>query len=1187
MSWPNRPPPAGPGTRRRFWWFSGAAAPAFILLCVFAVPCAFAWPQPGALDAPLVFVSDAASGFRSVAGSFIVRIDKQSIRIQDGQFSLGIRYLGSSERATIEPVGQSAALNVFHGGDSNLWRPGLPVWQAVRIKDLYPGIDLVVRTTGGRLKTDYVLAPGADPNLIKVRYEGALRVEVEPGGGLAVEWPGAVWREQPPVAWQAPAEAVEAQFSVDDEGLVRLLVGAYDRGKELIIDPVLTLSTLLGGQGSSQATAVAVDGVGDVYVAGFTDAADFPNVDAIRSRSAGVEAWVVKIRPSESRILWATCLGGSGDDRAFGIALDPAGGVYVTGWTTSPDFPVASPAQAHLSGGRDAFLMKLNTAGSAIVFSTFHGGSNVEAGLAVAASAGSVWIAGETASADLPLALAPKSVLGGPQDGFLARFTDTGARVSSTYLGGSGEELIRALALDASGRPYVAGSSDSLDLGLPVGVLQRTPAGGRDGFILRFSAMGDALETGTMLGGTAGSASTIETISAIAIDSGGGAVVAGFTPSSDFPVVSAWRAAKAGDVDGFLARLAPDFAAITWSTYVGGINRDTLDGLALDSSGRIYVAGKTMSADFPLASPLQASKSANLDAVLMRFPASGGAPDFSTFLGGTGGDGAMSVSLSLSSVAWVAGVAGAVNFPQVNPLVTLPQDSIHAFLSGVAFATASAPAIHSLTPSTGVGAAQSFTLRITDAAGGRFISSVHVLVNSAQTGLRPCFVSYDGSQNVLSLNGDPGTAWSAGSPGAAATLSNRQCELNLAGSVAVATGAFLDLTLQIAFKSAMSGEKKLYVIAANGSGLSTGWIQAGNWTVTVSANQPPAPTVISPASGGGTRQLFTIQFTDPDGASDLDMGEFTVGHSPSAPASCALVFHRTQNTIALLDDDGASWTEAVPGASAMLSNDQCLLRLATSASNTNAGTWSVTLDLEFAAGWSGVKGLFLRATDGSGGVSGWTAAGTYRVGGMSGGSPVLSAVSPSGVSGGGGLFEIAYWDPDGSADIDSVTVLFNGAHTAANGCLILADRRYGSIYLASDSGASWSGGKAGQALQLANSQCTVNLQASTYAYAGSTLKVRIWVGFKASFLGTKTIWSHATDQSGRASPPMAWTGSYIVTSAMAYSAGDENGRRDLPRNWAATLHATKRQNPIALNFEGSGVKSYSIWLPRKIADQPS
>lgn len=1145
---PHRLQPAGPVTRLRSRrWTNAAAAFASIIAFLCSSAALLGQTLPRVLDAPIAFVeSGDGRGWLSAAGSFGLDVLPDRIRVRQGALDFEIQYVGGRRDARVVPDGgQPVPIHSFTGG-SALRHSTSDGWPSVRIKGLYEGIDLIVRTRGGRLKTDYIVAPSADPSVIRVRYQGASKIEITAAGDLIANLSGGEWREDRPVAWQGGGEPVEAGFAVHADGTVGFALGQYDRTRELIIDPTLTMSTLFGGLGTSQATAVKVDGIGDVYAAGYTDAANFPNVSQVRSRSAGVEAWIVKVRPSESRILWATCLGGSGDDRALALALDPYGGVYVAGQTTSPDFPAVSSAQAHLAGGRDAFLLKLTTAGSGIVFSTFYGGTSVESGVALAAYSGGVWMAGETMSSDLPLSGAAQSQLKGVQDGFLARFQSTGAMLGSTYFGGSGEEMVRALAIDGSGRPLVAGSTESADLELPVGVFQRTPAGGRDAFVLRFNATASALDSGTLLGGTSGSLATAETATALAVDSTGGTLIAGYTPSADFPVAAAWQAAKAGDTDAFLARISPDFTALTWSTFAGGLNRDTIDGLALDSAGRIYAAGKTMSANFPVTAPIQANSGGNLDAFLMRIPAGGGAPDFSSFLGGTGGDGAMAVDVSAALTVWAAGVAGALDFPQVAPVVTVTEPGIHAFLAGVSFATATAPAVVSISPASGSGLSQVFTLRLSDASGGGYIASAQVLINTALSGQRACLISYDRSSNRIALNPDPGGLWTAGAPGESSTLSNRQCELRLAGSTVAINGVYLDLVLDLAFRSAFAGAKLTHAKAVNGSGLSTGWVQPGSWTVTGAANAAPSAMSASPANGGGTRQVFTLQFTDPDGGGDFEEAGFSAGHAPAAPNACTLAFDKSANRILLASDDGNSWSSAMPGASATLQNTQCTLRLPGSTFSISGTVWTVRADLEFNASSTGTKSLFLRASDSSGNGSGWSPAGSFKVAGQAGSPPGFSQFLPANGSGGGALFEASFWDADGSTDIEMVTVLFNSSHQAAGGCMVMADRRYGYLYLASDSGNTWGSAAVGTSTILQNSQCALRVASSTFAYSGVTLKVRLDIAFKSPFLGSKTIWSQAVDQSGRSSPPMIWTSTYSVTSAQAALAG-ESKQKPHPR----------------------------------------
>jgi hypothetical protein len=279
--------------------------------------------------------------------------------------------------------------------------------------------------------------------------------------------------------------------------------------------------------------------------------------------------------------------------------------------------------------------------------------------------------------------------------------------------------------------------------------------------------------------------------------------------------------------------------------------------------------------------------------------------------------------------------------------------------------------------------------------------------------------------------------------------------------------------------------------------------------------------------------VFTLQFDDPDGGGDFVEAGFSAGHAPAAPEACTLVFDRAANRILLASDDGGSWTSAAPGASAVLANSQCLLRLAGSTFSIAGTIWNVQADVEFNASWTGTKRLFLRAEDSAGNGAGWSPAGSFKVGGQAGAAPGLSQFLPANGSGGGALFEVSYWDDDGSTDIETVTVLINSSHQAAGGCLIVADRRYGYFHLASDSGGAWSSAAAGQSATLQNSQCVLKVASSTFVYSGVTLRVRLNVAFKAAFLGSKTIWSHAVDQSGRSSKPLGWSGTYNVTSAQA------------------------------------------------------
>jgi hypothetical protein len=252
------------------------------------------------------------------------------------------------------------------------------VYGEIVYRGLYPGIDLTYAGAGQRLKSEFRVSPGAEPGEICLRYDGVERLEIDVSGTLVAHTPAGDLREDPPFVYQETANGrarIDAAYRLDHHGAVRFTLGAYDHHRPLVIDPVISFSTLLGGAGLDSVTAVAIDASRNIYIAGWTDSSDFPNQNALRPRIAGgADAFVAKLTPSGDRLVYCTYLGGSGDDRAYGIAVDKAGAVYVTGYTASQAFPPAAPFQASLAGGRDAFLAKLDPAGDALIYRTYFGG---------------------------------------------------------------------------------------------------------------------------------------------------------------------------------------------------------------------------------------------------------------------------------------------------------------------------------------------------------------------------------------------------------------------------------------------------------------------------------------------------------------------------------------------------------------------------------------------------------------------------------------------------------------------------------------------------------------------------------------------------------------------------------------------------------------------------------------------
>ena len=479
--------------------------------------------------------------------------------------------------------------------------------------------------------------------------------------------------------------AVPGKFRAGDDRVVSFEIGPYDHSRPLIIDPVISFSTYLGGSGMDAATGIAVDPSGNIYVAGWTEAPGPPLENALQPVFGGsVDAFVAKFDSSGSNLLYCTFLGGSGDDRAFAIAVDASGSAYVTGWTYSTDFPTAgSPAQASLAGARDAFVAKLSPAGDSLVYSTYVGGSNSEAGRGISLdSAGNAYIAGETTSSNLPMLYPVQSSLKGAQNAFVAAVDGSGKLLFCTYLGGSGTDGATAIATDSTGGIYVTGSTTSTDFPT-FNSLQPANAGFQDAFVAKFNPGGASLAYSTYLGGSNGTVIYPESGLGIDVDNGGNAYVAGVTSSPDFPLWKAYQAALSGALDAFIAKLNPSGTALVFSTFLGGSSVDYAYGIRVNSYGGVCVAGYTASSDFPLFAPVQSAIAGQFDAFAACLNAPGSGLSASTYLGGSKSDSANALALDSTS-AYMAGQTLSTDFPAVNAFQNNNEGPQNAFVVKIA-----------------------------------------------------------------------------------------------------------------------------------------------------------------------------------------------------------------------------------------------------------------------------------------------------------------------------------------------------------------------------------------------------------------------------------------------------------------------------------------------------------------------
>jgi hypothetical protein len=603
--------------------------------------------------------------------------------------------------APVEPAGdglQRGKSSYLLGGDRSRWRTGVPGYAGVRYREVRPGVDLVYHGSGqGRLEYDLVLAPGADPRELRMTFGGVERTTVDPDGTAVLRLAGgSALRKAPPRAYQEGAGgervAVVASYRVGSDGSLGFDVGAFDRARPLIIDPELLFSTYFGGSNSDGATALARDSSGAIYLAGYTLSANFPTVTPVQGGNAGsYDVYVTKLFEGNT-IAYSTYLGGNGEDRATGLAVDGAGNVYVTGFTYSSNFPTSVPLQGASAGAPDAFVAKLGGTG-ALVYSTYLGGAGADASYGVAVdSGGAAYVTGYTASTDFPTAAPIQAALSGSSDAFVAKLNDAGsALVYSTYLGGTGDEVSNGIAVDSTGRAHLVGwtASSNFPTALPV---QASRAGASDVFVARLSPAGSALSFSTYLGGAGTDVGL-----AIAVDPSFGVYVAGYTNSADFPMLSALQGEFRGTFDGFVSKLTAPGTALAYSTYLGGSFHDRANAIAL-ADGQATVVGYTESLNFPVSSPSQATHGGGLgDAFVTTVSTTGSALVTSSYLGGGAEDNAHAVTVG-NGHTFVAGTTSSSNFPVVKPIQgTNRGGPWDAFLAHFGLAPAPVPASSSLT----------------------------------------------------------------------------------------------------------------------------------------------------------------------------------------------------------------------------------------------------------------------------------------------------------------------------------------------------------------------------------------------------------------------------------------------------------------------------------------------------------
>jgi hypothetical protein len=610
--------------------------------------------------------------------------------------------------------------NYFIGNDPAKWRAGIPTYAKVKYEGIYSGIDLVYYGNQRQLEYDFIVAPGVDPRRISFDVRGAKKIQRDEHGELVLNMGDGEIRWRKPVAYQEKdgvRQDVSARYAVGVASRVTFELARYDASRPLYIDPLI-YSTYLGGSGGENGlgsgNGIAVDSAGNAYVVGWTQATSFPTMDPIQAANAGSgDAVVSKLNSTGSALIYSTYLGGSENDGASRIAVDSEGNAYVVGWTQSTNFPTVNPFQA-ANGGAECNCY----------------------------------------------------------NAFVAKINPEGsALIYSTYLGGTdNDDFGYGIAVDGGGNAYVAGSALTTDFPVTSGAFQTTaPAGG--GFVSKFNSAGSALVYSTYLGGQfsgatgiavdsedntyvtgvtsanfpvtpgafqttpgggtdafvtklnpAGSALVYSTFlggvssdsgSDIALDSADNAYIIGATQSTNFPTINALQPVYGGNGDAFVTEINPTGSALVYSTYLGGSGYDFGNGIAVDNMGNTYVVGDTSSTNFPTANALQPRNAGNGDAFVAEINAVGSGLVYSTYLGGEYGDGGGEIALDENRNAYLTGSTASPDFPTMNPLQPTLRDVSNAFVAEIAAAPSSSTILTSSLNPSIYGQSVPFTATVT------------------------------------------------------------------------------------------------------------------------------------------------------------------------------------------------------------------------------------------------------------------------------------------------------------------------------------------------------------------------------------------------------------------------------------------------------------------------------------------
>ncbi len=557
--------------------------------------------------------------------------------------------------------------NFIKGSNPEDWQTNVPGFRSITYENIYSGINLTYYVNNGQLEYDFVVSPGAEPERIKINYNGVKGLSLDQSGQLLIETAWGIIVEQKPVFYQLEngrRKAVEGNYRLIDNTTFGFSPEpAYDKSLPLVIDPVYVFSTYLGGSIEDWGFDITVDKDSNIYVTGMTYSADFPlEAPLIDTLTGTSDIFVTKLKTSGDSLFFSTYLGGNGSDFGLAMTVDEDSYCYITGTTYSTDFPTVNALQENPGGNGDLFIIKLNPAGDTLLYSTYLGGNGFDGGEDIIIDGDrNIYVTGGTDSDNFPLAL-PLYTNKLQRDAFVSKISSNGSTLLySTYLGGDKGDFGKAVGLDGEGNILILGTTNS-DNFPSHRAIQDERGGLYDAFLTRISNSGTSLIYSTYLGGL-----DDDWAIDMKVDADGYAYLTGYTFSYDFPKKNAFQNAKAALADAFVTKIDSSGVTLIFSTFLGGNQNDYSQGIAFDTAGRVYVTGSTESTNFPLKREIQNYQAAS-DAFITKFNVTASLLFFSSYLGGNAGDAANCLEVDLNGHIYLAGSTSSTDFPMANPL---------------------------------------------------------------------------------------------------------------------------------------------------------------------------------------------------------------------------------------------------------------------------------------------------------------------------------------------------------------------------------------------------------------------------------------------------------------------------------------------------------------------------------------